>query len=301
MGHGLAAKHGRQTLSVPSVLRSFWNRAYDSGITGLAGMVAYNLVLALFPFTLLLLFIFGRVLESPSVEEAVVDDVRQLLPAVERPALQSALASIRSNAGTLGIVAAGAGIWIGASFWGALDTAFCRIYHRECRSWVHQKLWAFGMLVVVAIFLAATVLVPIAEGVLVAGADGLPAGLGDRSTAVRAVALGAAMTLTFAVSLIVFVAVPRGRVPWYGVWPGAALFTVATALLNWIFPIYLNNISTITRFGSTVTFVLIALVWFYVISLIMLACAVVNANRIIAREDPDEADPHPSPEEPPDE
>ena len=34
-------------------LRAFWHRAYREGITGLAGMVAYNLMLALFPFALL--------------------------------------------------------------------------------------------------------------------------------------------------------------------------------------------------------------------------------------------------------
>ena len=43
-------------------LRAFWDRAYEENITGLAGMVAYNLVLALFPFALLVLFVFGQVL-----------------------------------------------------------------------------------------------------------------------------------------------------------------------------------------------------------------------------------------------
>ena len=32
------------------------------------------------------------------------------------------------------------------SFWGALDTAFCRIYHRDAASWVRQKLFGLGML-----------------------------------------------------------------------------------------------------------------------------------------------------------
>ena len=41
-------------------LVAFWRRAYRENITGLSGMVAYNLVLALFPFTLLVLFIFAR-------------------------------------------------------------------------------------------------------------------------------------------------------------------------------------------------------------------------------------------------
>ena len=35
-------------------------------------MVAYNLVLALFPFALLVLFIFGRILQSQDVETSVL-------------------------------------------------------------------------------------------------------------------------------------------------------------------------------------------------------------------------------------
>ena len=45
-------------------LRVFWERAYRENITGLAAMVAYNLALALFPFALLILFVFGQVIEN---------------------------------------------------------------------------------------------------------------------------------------------------------------------------------------------------------------------------------------------
>ena len=52
---------------------------------------------------------------------------------------------------------------VGTSFWGAMDTAFCRIYHVECRGWVEQKRWALGMLVVSVLFLAATIALPTFE------------------------------------------------------------------------------------------------------------------------------------------
>ena len=48
-------------------LRAFWNRAYKENITGLSGMVAYNLMLAVFPFALLVLFIFGQVVNSNNI------------------------------------------------------------------------------------------------------------------------------------------------------------------------------------------------------------------------------------------
>ena len=55
-------------------------------------MVAYNLFLALFPFALLVLFIFGRVIQSTSVEESVIADLQGLFPAVELNTLRNTLA-----------------------------------------------------------------------------------------------------------------------------------------------------------------------------------------------------------------
>ena len=115
-------------------LHAFWDRAYKENITGLAGMVAYNLVLALFPFALLVLFVFGKVLQSGDVEANVLVDLQRLFPAVEQNELGQALDRIRDSSTTIGLVAAVGAIWIGTSFWGAMDTAFCRIYHVECRS-----------------------------------------------------------------------------------------------------------------------------------------------------------------------
>ena len=62
-----------------------------------------------------------------------------------------------------------AGVWIGTSFWGAMDTAFCRIYHVPCRSWVAQKRFGLAMLVVAALFIAATLTLPAAEALLISG------------------------------------------------------------------------------------------------------------------------------------
>jgi uncharacterized BrkB/YihY/UPF0761 family membrane protein len=67
--------------------------------------------------------------------------------------------------------------------------------------------------------------------------------------------------------------------PWRAVWPGALFVTITTGLANWAFPFYLANVSSLSRFGSTIGFVLIALLWFYALSLSILAGAVINAVR----------------------
>ena len=65
--------------------------------------------------------------------------------------------------------------------------------------------------------------------------------------------------------------------PWRAVWPGAIGATLAIGIVDYAFPAYLTNISTIARFGTTIVFILILLGWFYLLALIILGGAVVNA------------------------
>ncbi len=259
-------------------LRLFWERAYRENVTGLAAMVAFNLALAVFPFALLLLFIFGQVLENTDIQASVLNDLQGLFPAAEQDELDRALERIQNNSATIGIVAALGAVWIGASFWGAMDTAFCRIYHVECRSWVAQKRFALVMLIVVTLFLAASVIVPVAETVLTSRADDLPFGLDDVGELRTAFVLFAALTFTFAITSLIYYVVPKGHIPWRGVWPGALFVTLTTAIGNAVFPFYLGQ-SSIEQVGGALGFILVALVWFYLVALSLMAGAVINALR----------------------
>ena len=266
-------RHGRR------YLRAFWHRAYQENITGLAGMVAYNLFLAVFPFALLVLFIFGRVIQSPSVEESVVNDLQRLFPAVELTTLRNTLDHIRNSSTTLGLAAAIGAVWIGTSFWGAMDTAFCRIYHVDCRGWLEQKRFALVMLIVVTLFLAASVVVPTLEGALISSANNLPFGLSRIHGIANVVLLAAALAGTFVLCCVIYYTVPKGHVPWHGVWPGSLFVTATTGIANAAYPFYLANVSSVGEVGGTIGFVLIALVWFYLVSLSLMAGAVINALR----------------------
>src|SRR3954463_10494357 len=260
-------------------LRAFWQRAYRENVTGLSAMVAYNLMLAVFPFALLVLFVFGQVLKIGGGESGVLDDLQRLFPNVDQHTLTDALNRIEDNSTTIGIAAFVGSLWIGASFWGAMDTAFCRIYHVECRGWVEQKRFSFAMLGVVLLFIAASIFAPALESGVLASTDRLPFGLSDIKAIDTALVLGAALLVTFGVCAVIFWAVPKGHMPWRAVWPGALFVTIGAGLANWLFPIYLSNVSSLSRFGSTLGFILIALLWFYVLSLALMAGAVINSLR----------------------
>ena len=245
----------------------------------MAAMVAYNLMLAVFPFALLVLFIFGQILQSTDFESTVLRDLQELFPATEQEKLVSALDRVRDSSTQIGIVAIAAGLWIGSSFWGAMDTAFCRIYHVDCRGWLEQKRFSLIMLAVVTVFLAASVTVPALESLVLTGVDDLPFGLSNLDWVANLVLVLAGAVLSFGILCVIYWAVPKGHLPWRGVWPGALFVTVAGGIANIVFPVYLVNLSTIGEFGRIISFVLVGLIWFYVLALGLLAGAVINALR----------------------
>jgi len=193
----------------------FWKKAYEDNLTGLSGMVAYNLLLSILPATLLALFIAGQVLQSPGLQQQVVEDLQEVFPSAAENTLETLTDRLRTSSTGIGIVAFVASIWIGASFWGAMDTAFCRIYHVECRSWLQQKRFAILMLIVALLLVGATIAVPAAQSLLVAGANDLPLGLDNVQGLIYALSVVAGLILLLAL------VVP----PW------AAALIVAAALL----------------------------------------------------------------------
>jgi YihY family inner membrane protein len=259
----------------------FWRVAYAENITGQAAMVAYNLLLSILPLALVALFIGGRLLRSHSLEQSVLDDLQRLFPGSTETTLRHLLNQVRNGSTGTGVGAIVLSIWFGSSFWGALDTAFCRIYHHvPCRSWLEQKRFALGMLVVVLVFMAASVVTPTAQSILVSGAAGLPFGLNNVHGLVLAASLVIAFSVLFATLCLIYWRVPNFAVPWRAVWPGAAGATVAIAIVDYGFPLYLSNVSTFARFGTTFVFVVIVLAWFYALALILLGGAVINRLRV---------------------
>jgi membrane protein len=269
----------RKRRSVRQVVSQFYWKAYKDNLTGLSAMVAYNLLLSIFPLALLALFIAGKILQSAELEDSVLKDLRHLFPTTAEKTLENLLARVRNSSAGTGIGALVSSIWIGSSFWGALDTAFCRIYHVRCRTWVEQKRFALAMLVVVLLFMAATVAVPTLQSILVGGATNLPFGLKNVHDLIFAVSLLAGLMILFGILCVIYWSVPNRLVPWRAIWPGALAATLAIGVIDYAFPLYLTNINSIAKLGTTLIFIVIVLIWFYAIAIIVLGGAVINATR----------------------
>jgi YihY family inner membrane protein len=262
-------------------VRAFYWKAYEDNLTGQSAMVAYNMLLSILPLALLSLFIAGQIVESNALEQSVIRDLRKIFPGAAEQTVANALNRVETSSTSIGIAALVTSVWIGASFWGALDTAFCRIYHFRCRSWLEQKRFALAMLVVAMVFIAATIAVPALQSIVAQGAKQLPFGLNQVRGLFFALTLVAGLVLVFAILCLIYWAVPnRSLMPWRAIWPGAALATLAIGIVDYAFPFYLSRVSSFARLGTTLVFILIVLLWFYAVAIIILGGATVNAMRL---------------------
>jgi membrane protein len=259
-------------------LRSFGRLAWHSNLTGLASMIAYTMLLGVVPIALLGLFVAGHVLSSPSVMHSVEGDLRDIFPGSTKHTLQSLLEKVSSSTTGTGILALVASIWLASSFWGALDVSFSRIYNCPSRPWVQQKRFGIVMVGIVLLFMFATVLIPTAQSLLKATAGDLPLDLAHVHDIVYVISLVGSLAILFGCLAVIYRHVPTRDIPWRAVWPGTLAATAAIGAIDYGFPLYLSSISTISRFGTTVVFIVIVLGWFYLVALIILCGAVMNAT-----------------------
>ena len=265
---------------VPRPIRRWWRIAWEANITGLSSMIAYNMLLAVVPIALLALFVSGRVLRDAGVQARVIVDLQEVFPGTAQHTLRSLIENVQHYSTSVGVLAIVSSLWLGSSFWGSLDTAFSRIYGGPSRSWLKQRRFALSMVLVVIVFMIATVAVPTLQSILRAGVHALPFDLAHVAVVAYAGSLAFGLVLLFVCLVIIYYRVPHFRVPWRAVWPGALGATIAIGLVDYGFPEYLTHISTIAHFGSTIVLIIIILLWFYVLAIIILSGAIVNALRM---------------------
>ncbi len=256
----------------------------NANITGLSAMLAYNMLLGIVPVALLGLFIAGQVLSSHAIMQSVLVDLRRVFPGATEHTLNALLHQVKDSTTSTGVLALIASLWLASSFWGALDTSFGRIYGCPSRPWLSQKRFGLVMVGIVLLFMVSTVAVPAVQSILKAGAEVLPLDLKHIDEFAYVLSLAASLLLLFACLTVIYSRVPNRPVPWRAIYPGATAATLAIGVVDYAFPIYLTSISTIARFGTTIVFVLIVLGWFYLLALIILCGAVLNALRVRAAE-----------------
>ena len=103
--------------------------AYDGAGGGLtAAGLAYTSLIALLPGLLLMVSVFGIVIDDEATRERLVSAIAEAVPPLEEFA-RAAFVSVSAGAVPTGIIAAIGLFWGSSRFYAALDYAFTRIFH----------------------------------------------------------------------------------------------------------------------------------------------------------------------------
>ena len=251
-------------------LGQLYEKTYQDDIFFLAGGIAFNLLFAAVPFLLMLIGIFGFVLQAvvDDPQQAAVDYVVSILPpsqAVVRIThrLVGDIVGGRTQFGVLGLLFF---IWGSTRLFGTLRTVLKDIFDiPEERGIVEGKVFDLQMVIVAGtLFVANTGVTVMMETAQNFGIEWL--GVGGRQdveTLRRAWGQILAFGFIFLMFLLIYRYLPMRRIPWRMSMVAAAFASVAWELLKGIFAWYVVRVATFTTLYGALWAPVVLVLWIY--------------------------------------
>jgi YihY family inner membrane protein len=283
-GDERAAEHEHQpTPRLPREERAlhgalgFWKKLNNDWIFSLSGLLAYNLLMAIFPILLVLLAITGFVLGrlSPEIYARLIASLGATIPGGAR-VVQAVSQQLAHSAGPLLVIGLLVALFTGSRLFITMESCFAVIFRLRSRDPMQQNLMAFGMLL---IFIILVPLITLGSAVPAAilRALGLTghSGVWGLATLVLGVLVSAVMAgVLFAA---VYMVVPNRPVRFREIWRGTVVATVLLALYEVLFPLYETYVLHPGNYGALAGYAVVILVYFYYFALILLLGTEVNS------------------------
>jgi membrane protein len=263
-------------------LGGFWTKLNNDWIFNLAGLLAYNFLMALFPLLLLLLAGCGVVLNllSPPAELQLQHALADALPGSTGTILIEGVSThLKKSIGLLlvvGLVAAGI---TGSRLFVTLEGCFGIIFRLRGRDLLRQNRMAFGMLALYLLVAPIVLLVSILPTSLVALVDPY-----ERSPLGVLLSDGARLLVWFGAALLFFgvtyALVPHRRRSWRtwrANWKGTVVAAVLLVLYEGLFRLYQQYLLHADNYGTIAAFALVILLFLYYLAFIVLLGAEINS------------------------
>ncbi len=272
MAAALAALVGRARKTVAAqVLEKF----IHDGAANWAIVIAWNGLLSVFPLVLAIAGLLGLILgtqASASIHSAALN----LFPGGAQKDVLSALQAFEEQKGILALAGFVGLLWSGSALFGAMERAFAAVSLAPPRAFLQQRAMAFSM-----IFLFAGIaLVAVGSSLLLLPA--LPHLLRvppQLHTGLAAAGLQALIGIAAGMVLFttVYYVVPRQRLAMVKVMPGAVVAGVLFEAITLLFPLYARIDPGVASYGKTFGLLFLLMAYFYLLGLIIMLGAEVNA------------------------
>jgi membrane protein len=263
-------------------LVGFWTKINNDWIFNLAGLLAYNFLMALFPLLLILLAACGVLLQiiSPTAEQQLQQTVAEALPgSIGAILVEGVSTHLKRSVGlllALGLVLA---VIAGSRLFVTLEGCFGIIFRLRGRDPLRQNRMAFGMLAFFLVVVSVVILISILPAGLVALFDPR-----NQSLLGPMLSGGGRLLIWFAAALLgvgaTYAFVPnRGRHwrTWRQNWRGIVVAVVLLMLYEGVFRLYQHYLLRADNYGTIAGFAFVILLFLYYLAFIMLLGAEINS------------------------
>ncbi len=269
-------------------LKNFIIKFNNDWSMNLAGILAYNLLMAMIPIAVAIIAIIGQILRLPSIQASVTDAVSSLFPGMisRENALTIALHQVANKTGVLLVIALIVAFFLGSRLFVVLDECFAIVYSVRNRSFIRQNLIAVGMLLLFIVLIPLMVFTSIGSRFIFSLINNQFVYAGALGNTF--VTIGGYLS-SFIVSFILFEAiyliVPNQHISFRYSWRGALLAAAGVEIYFLLFPFYATHF--LIGISGPVGFAIILLLFFYFFAVILLLGAEINAMLEGVRPIPD--------------
>ncbi|HEY7340482.1 MAG TPA: YihY/virulence factor BrkB family protein [Ktedonobacterales bacterium] len=276
------APHPSGLRAMMATVGGFWAKLNNDWIFNLAGLLAYNFLMALFPLLLLFLAGCGLALDviSPATEAQIQRAIADALPGNTGTILiQAVSAHLKKSAGLLFVVGLVAACIAGSRLFVTLEGCFGVVFRLRGRDPVRQNRMAFGMLVLYLLVAPVVLLISILPAGLISLVD-------PDSQSFLSVLLsdGARLLIWFGAGMLFFgvtyMLVPHRRREWRrwrANWKGTLVASVLLVLYEGLFRLYQQYLLHADNYGTIAAFALVILLFLYYLAFILLLGAEINS------------------------
>jgi YihY family inner membrane protein len=262
-----------------SPFMGFFQKFNNDWVMNFSAMLAYNLLMSIFPIALALLAIIGSIL-GHNLNTTILNDIQHLLPPSVSPnVIVNIINKLNSISGILGIIAVVLAIFFGSRLFIVVENCFDIIYRVRPRTFLPQNIMAILMLLLFIIIIPIMVFTSSAPTLVLSVLQQAP--LAPLKAVLRLApviylaGIGGGVLSSFILFIAIYTAVPNRRISFRHSWLGAITASVALELYLLFFPFYASHF--LTGYAGQVGFAAILLVFFYYFAVILLLGAEVNA------------------------
>lgn len=265
------------------LLLRFWQKLSNDWVFNLSGLLAYNILMSIFPILLVLLAIAGFILNSasPGSEKAVIRAIADALPGGASGAggtlVHAALDKLQHQAGALLIIGLLTSIFTGSRLFITLENCFGVIFRLRGRDPVRQNLVAIGMLLLYLVLLPIVFLASIVPTFVVNSLEGGQSSGTVNSVLIHLVGIATGFVVGLLLFTAIYIIVPNRWARFSEIWKGTLVAATLLTFYEILFPIYESALLRPDSYGSIAGFAIVVLVFFYYLALIMLLGAEINS------------------------